>query len=275
MDHIERKRSRRRRPRRAAYIMGISICFLAAAAGVGTVTFAKYLSGTESGWFQILPENFYFTSDLLKPRAEEVIELYNWNQEEDYVFFMDIRNWKDDLRFNQNRIVYSVETAGADGIAHSVVLPGNVTQSQENYELPGNLITTQKLVITVPRGVTPAGNQVKVTVKAKPKDGIGYTKSLTGTFKLNEGTETMKHEVEVHKAYIDLLIGVDKGQTLHITWPSSLTPDNTNKWLKEAVGTAGDVTLEEKSSCRLRFFITGDLGAGDTFTVNGKPVTIS
>ena len=282
MNRRGEKRSRRRKSYRAAFVTGISICILAAAAGMGTVTLARYISGQESGWFQIMPERFYFTSDQLDKKGTATTELYYWNPDEDYIFFMDIRNWEDDLRVSKSTVVFEVATEGAAEITSAVVLPGNNTQTQASYELPGGLITTRKLLITIPKNITPAGNQVKVTVKARPEGGKGYTKTLSGTFQLNKGARNVNAEAEVHNGYIDLVIGVDQGQVLQVDWPAWLTPDNTNPWLTDAVGTGSSVTLEDRSSCRLRFFAVGERTGTDGFTVTeaggtGKvhPVTIS
>ena len=266
MSRSEKRRSRRRRSRRTMAVMA-AIIGLTAVSGIGAVTFARYVGGYESRWLQIKPEKFYFTSDQLNRKGDAVIDLYNWNQEEDYLFFMDIRNWEDDLRVSEGPVIYSVTVEGADGIKSAVAQPGNDMKTQDSYELPGNLPATQKLVITVPGGVTPVDNQVKVKVKARPEGGKGYTRTLSGKFTLNKGAQTVEAEVEVHNAYIDLLIGVDKGQSLKVEWPSCLTPDNTNRWLTQAVGTDCEVTLEERSSCRLRFIVTGTVGSGDHFTV--------
>jgi len=238
---------------------------LTAVSGIGTVTLARYVGGYETGWLQIKPEKFYFTSDILEPKGNTVT-LYNWNSSQDYVFFTDIRNWEDDFRVSPDKVSYHVTITadGTDGITGAV----NGTQSPDGtYTIAGGLAQTQKLVITVPAGKKPTENRIKVTVKAEPADGSGYTKTLTGTLVLKEGTETCKAEAEVHNAYIDLLIGVDKGQTVGITWPSWLTPDNTNIWMAGAQGSTGSVTLEDESSCRLRFFITGEGKTSDSFKV--------
>ena len=275
MSRSEKKRSRRRRPRRSTAIMA-AIIGLTAVSGIGTMTFARYVGGYESGWLQIKPNKFYFTSDLLEPKGN-VLQLYNWNAEQDYLFFMDIRNWEDDFRVTSEDITYqvAVRADGANGVTSSVQ---GITPADGIYRIPGGQAATQKLIITVPAGAKPAGNEIKVTVKAKPADGKGYTKTLTGTFELTKGTESLRTSAKVHNAYIDWLIGVDEGQTVGIDWPSSLTPDSTNKWLTEARNGSGSIALEDQSSCRLRFFITGTVTDGDVFHVteeSGKVHTIS
>ena len=262
MSHSERKRSRRRRPRHFVPVIAVMIC-LTAVSGIGTVTLARYVSGYGSSWLQIKPESFYFTSNLLE-KGGGTFQLYDWDSDQDYVFFMDIKNWVDDFRVTPKDISYHVSVEGADGISSQV---DGTHAADDTYLIRGGLADTQKLVITIPAGVLPSGDEIKVTVKAKPAEGIGYTKTLSGTFQLNKGEETCRAEVEAHKAYIDLLLGVNKEQELGITWPSWLTPDNTNTWLSEAGATSGRVTLEDESSCRLRFFVTGEEQTGDSFQV--------
>lgn len=267
MSRSEKKRSRRRKSRRTMAVMA-AIIGLTALSGIGTVTFARYVGGYESGWLQIKPDRFYFTSDILESEGNTV-ELYNWDSKQDYIFFMDIRNWEDDFRVTAENIVYHVSIK-ADGTSKITSAVKGVTAADGTYTMTGGLAATQRLVITVPAGEKPAGNEIQVMVKAEPVDKKGYTKTLTGTFKLKEGTESFRTETEVHQAYIDLLIGVDKGQTATIAWPSWLTPDNTNPWLTGAANGSCQVTLEDQSSCRLRFLITGPGNAGDKFQVTDE-----
>ena len=241
-----------------------AIIVLTAVSGIGTVTFARYVGGYESGWLQIKPNKFYFTSDLLDSKGKST-QVYNWDTTQDYLFFMDIRNWEDDYRITSEVIAYQV-TVKADGIDGVTGEVKGVTPDNGVYTIAGGHAATQKLVIKVPAGM-PTGNEVKVTVKAKPADGKGYTKTLTGTFQLIKGKELFRAEKEVHNAYIDLLIGVDKGQTVSIGWASYLTPDNTSEWLTEAKNGSCEVTLEDQSSCRLRFFITGAVSETEPFQV--------
>ena len=264
MSRSEKKRSRRRRPRRTIAIMA-AIIGLTAVSGIGTVTFARYVGGYESGWLQIKPNKFYFTSDMLEPKGKTT-QLYNWDTAQDYLFFMDIRNWEDDYRVTPEAIAYqvTVRAEGASGVTGEVK---GVTTADGVYTIAGGHAATQKLVIKVPAGQKPSGDEIKVTVKAKPANGKGYTKTLTGTFKLTKGTESFRAKKEVHNAYIDLLIGVDKAQTVTVSWQSYLTPDNTNEWLREAKNGSSEVILEDQSSCRLRFFITGEVTGTEPFQV--------
>jgi len=98
-----------------------AIIGLTAVSGIGTMTFARYVGGYESGWLQIKPNKFYFTSDLLEPEGN-VFQLYNWNAEQDYLFFMDIRNWEDDFRVTSEDITYqvAVRADGANGVTSFV-----------------------------------------------------------------------------------------------------------------------------------------------------------
>ena len=271
MSRSGRKRSRRRRPRRTIAIMA-AIIGLTAVSGIGTVTFARYVGGYESGWFQIRPDKFYFASDMLASKGKTT-QVYNWDTTQDYLFFMDIRNWEDDFRIAPETITYQV-TVKADGTSGVTGEVKGLTPTNGRYTMTGGIAATQKLVVKVPAGQKPAGNEVKVTVKAKPADGKGYTKTLTGTFKLTEGMETFRAEKEVHNAYIDLLIGVDKGQTVTIGWEPYLTPDNTNQWLTEAKNGSSTVVLEDQSSCRLRFFITGEATGAKPFVVKDGEGTV-
>ena len=266
MNHTEQRKSRRRRPRRAAYIIGMVVC-LAVMSGVGTVTLARYVGGAQSGWLQMLPEKFYFTSNVLESGGTSpVTQLYNWDQRQDYMFFMDIRNWADDFRITPGDIRYSVEIDAGSAVGVTGAVNGS-SAADGGYLLSGGLANTQKLVITIPAGQIPAGKQVEVKVKAKPDRGIGYGKTLSGIFQLNGGAEACKVQVEAHNTYIDLLVGVDRGQTVTVVWPGCLTPDNTNRWIKDAVGASEAITLGDKESCRIRFFVTGTVGSGDAFRV--------
>jgi len=66
-------------------MMGIIIC-LASVSGIGTVTLAKYINGNQSGWLQIKPEKFYFTSNSLEKSGTSQ-SLYNWNPDQNYVIY--------------------------------------------------------------------------------------------------------------------------------------------------------------------------------------------
>ena len=274
------RRSRRRKPLRFVSIVGMLIC-LASVSGIGTVTLAKYINGNQSGWLQIMPEKFYFASNILEEpkKAGTVHQLYDWNPAQPYLFFMDIRNWKDDLRIAPRDIIYSVsvESDKLTGITGEV---DGISPVSGGYVITGGTPQTQKLAITIPAGQTDgnASAELVVTVKAKPQSGIGYTRTLKGTFQLNKGAEDCKAQLETHPAYIDLLLGVDRGQTVTVTWPSCLAPDNTNPWMTGAQGNSRELNLRDEESCRLRFFITGEIGTGDSIGVKdgkGSVQTIS
>jgi len=250
------RRSRRRKPLRFVSIVGVLIC-LASVSGIGTVTLAKYINGNQSGWLQIMPEKFYFASNILEePKNTEAVahQLYDWNPAQPYLFFMDIRNRKDDLRVTPGDIIYNVSVESDELTGMTSAVDGSSPVSG-GYVITGGNPQVQKLAITVPAGQSDGNASAKlvVTVKAKPQGGIGYTRTLKGTFQLNKGEEDCKAQLETHNAYIDLLVGVDRGQTVTVTWPSCLAPDNTNPWMNGVQGSSRELTLRDEESCRLRF----------------------
>lgn len=247
-------------------------CLIVIVALLGGYTYSRYANDLNSDRIMGTPDNFFFESDFLTVNNTSH-EMQNYNKDKDYNFAIDIRNFQDTLRPSAMDITYTLSISnftgtGTNGI-QATLGDTRITNSNTEFTLTSGSTVTNQLLITVPAGYTVPSNEIKISATAKPTDANGYTKTISGTFKLVENTSTFDIELENHRDYYDLLIGVAKDkQNMTVTWPSWLTPDTTIEELKSASTTSASYqTNGQDSSVRLRFFVTGTVSTTDKITV--------
>lgn len=244
---------------------------------LGSFTFAKYRNQLQSDNIIGRPEGFYFESDYLIVNNSSY-EMQNWNRDKDYSFIVDIRNFQDSLRASEMDVSYQLEISEL-GSNVTALLNGNEVTSDTTFKMSADQTVTDQLLITVPKGEIPSNNKIQIKATAVPESSNGYSKEISAVFTLKENSSTFELQLENHRDYYDLLIGVAKsGQTMTINWPTDFTPDSTVTELKDATGsTATYTTTKDDSSVRLRFFVTGTIDEATSFSVkdsNGIEKTV-
>lgn len=236
---------------------------------LGSFTFAKYRNQLQSDNIIGRPEGFYFESDYLTVNNSSY-EMQNWNRDKDYSFIVDIRNFQDSLRASEMDVSYQLEISELKEKNVTASLNGVPVTSDTTFKMSADQTVTDRLLITVPQGKTPADKEIKITAKAVPALSDGYSKEISAVFTLEENSSTFELQLENHRDYYDLLIGVaKKDQNMIVTWPVGFTPDSTVTELKDATGsTATYTTTKDDSSVRLRFFVTGTIDKTKSFSVN-------
>ena len=195
--------------------------------------------------------------------------MQNWNRDKDYSFIVDIRNFQDSLRASEMDVSYKLEISELGSNVTASLNGDNVT-SNTTFTMSADQTVTDQLLITVPKGKTPFNNKIQIKATAVPESSNGYSKEISAVFTLQENSSTFELQLENHKDYYDLLIGVAKsGQTMTINWPSGFTPDSTVTELKSASTTSASyITNGDDTSVRLRFFVTGTIDKSTSFSVN-------
>lgn len=244
---------------------------------LGSFTFAKYRNQLQSDNIIGRPEGFYFESDYLTVNNSSY-KMQNWNTDKDYSFIVDIRNFQDSLRASEMDVSYQLEISELkENVTAS--LNGVTVTNDKTFKMSADQTVTDRLLITVPQGKIPTDKKIKITAKAVPTSSHGYSKEISAVFTLEENSSTFELQLENHRDYYDLLIGVaKKDQNMTVTWPAGFTPDSTVTELKDATGsTATYTTTKDDSSVRLRFFVTGTIDEVTSFSVkdsNGNEKTV-
>ncbi len=233
------------------------------------ITLAKYASDYYSNKTMALAENFYFTSDFLSAGGMKH-ELNNWDTKSDYMFMIDARNWEDDLRISKMDISYEITVSS--GCTYKV--NSQATAGSGIYTIPKDIKQTDKIIVTVPKGITLTNDTVEVTISAKMANGTGYGKTMTGTFHLNKKTDVFDYAIEKNRNYIDVMIGSDMDNSFTLSYPSCLKPDNTITELEGALSGQATFSLDKDKSRLLRFFITESMSGNLVIQTNSRTVTI-
>lgn len=242
---------------------------------LGSFTFAKYFNLFDSDKIIGRPDGFFFESDYLTVnKTEHTME--NWNTDKDYSFVIDIRNFQDTLKSAESEIAYKL-TISELGMNVNATLNGTAVGADSEFTMTANSPITDQLLITIPRGKTPTDKKITIQATTLSSASNGYTKTIGAVFSLVPNNTTFDLQLENHKDYYDLLVGVAKNsEVMEITWPSSFTPDTTVKELLGANATSRTVqytTTSDDSSARLRFFVTGTLNKDEYFIVKDKSGT--
>lgn len=234
------------------------------------ITLAIYVSEFYTDKVMTIAKNFYFTSDFLSAGGMEH-ELKNWDTKSDYTFMIDAKNWEDDLRIAEMDINYEITVS--NGCYYKV--NAQTTQGSGTYSMPKGTKQTDKIIVTVPAGITLANNTVNVTITAKMINNTGYAKTMTGSFHLNKKADVFEYAIEKNTNYIDVMIGSDMQNSFTITYPSCLKPDNTIGELKNATGGIATFTIDKDKSRMLRFFKTGTMNGNLVIKAGSRTVTIN
>lgn len=242
---------------------------------LGSFTFAKYFNLFDSDKIIGRPDGFFFESDYLTVNnTEHTME--NWNTDKDYSFVIDIRNFQDTLKSAESNITYKL-TISELGTNVNATLNGTAVGADSEFTMTANSPITDQLLITIPKGKTPSDKKITIQATTLSSASNGYTKTISAVFHLVPNNTTFDLQLENHKDYYDLLVGVAKNsEVMEITWPSSFTPDTTVKELEGANADSKTVTYttaSDDSSARLRFFVTGTLNKDEYFIVKDKSGT--
>ena len=235
---------------------------------LGSLTLAKYMSQLNSDKIIGRPDGFYFESDYLTVNNSPY-EMQNWNRDKDYSFIVDIRNFQDSLRASEMDVSYKLVISEL-GSNVNASLNGDDVTNNTTFKMSADQTVTDQQLITVPKGKTPSNNKIQIKATAVPESSNGYSKEISAVFTLIENSSTFELQLENHKDYYDLLIGVAKsGQTMAINWPNGFTPDSTVTELKSASTISASYTTNgDDTSVRLRFFVTGTIDKTKSFSVN-------
>lgn len=240
---------------------------------LGSFTLAKYINILNSDKMIGRPDGFFFESDYLTVNnTEHTME--NWSTDKDYSFVIDIRNFQDTLKSAESDISYKL-TISELGTNVTATLNSVAVTVDTQFTMTANSPITDQLLITIPKGKIPTDRKISIQATTVSDTSNGYTKTISAVFNLVPNNTTFDLQLENHKDYYDLLVGVAKNnETMMITWPTSFTPDTTVEELGNAsTTTATYTTAKEDSSARLRFFVTGTLNKDEYFTVKDNSGT--
>lgn len=230
---------------------------------------SKY-TGTISNNNAQISSEFYFESDQLTSEGNSAspYNLYNWDASKDYTFNISLRNWADQL--NISDIDYSA-TLYSDN--ENIIFSSNPVYFNTKENPKPGYFTETYVTVTVPAN-SPITNN-KFTINAVTKDH--YYKELSATYQLIAASDPSGSNVaqRYDNIYVDLSVPNILGNSYTITWPASLSPDNTNPLLANADDSTRNITISGTGKYEnFRFFITGTLSPTDVFTVNGEEVKI-
>lgn len=240
---------------------------------LGSFTLAKYINILNSDKMIGRPDGFFFESDYLTVN-NTIHTMENWSTDKDYSFVIDIRNFQDTLKSAESDITYKL-TISELGANVEATLNSVAVTVDTQFTMTANSPVTDQLLITIPKGKIPTNQKISIQATTVPDTSNGYSKTISAVFKLIPNNTTFDLQLENHKDYYDLLVGVAKNnETMTITWPTSFTPDTTVEELETAgKTTATYTTTKEDSSARLRFFVTGTLNKDEYFVVKDSSGT--
>lgn len=203
--------------------------------------YAKYVSQT-SEKKELIAENFYFTSDLLKKDGKDYTLAANTKE-----LTFGLRNYQDELRSSNSDIEYqyTVKKEGTE------VKSGKGTISKKTDSGNENKITIDDLSV---------GTYTIVATAQSP-----FHETLKATFTIPEESNELSYKISDSKqsAYVLLQISTDAYEgNIKIQWPDGLIPDSTQKVfentqnLKNENYIAGNVTTQIKkyTAYTYRFF---------------------
>lgn len=210
---------------RKLLVILLLVMILCAAAVAGTS--ARYVQRSERLGV-VKAKEFYFTSDYLTPGGAS----YTLNPGTTEITF-ELRNY-DGLKLSELPIKYTVKQGD------NTIKEGEIGVDEE-----------QSVPITL-SGLTPGVYQVTATGEN------GYSRILSATFTVREGTEGIYKHTENYGDYVILTIwtqGVEK--TASVTIPNGLIPDYTDGNLHgKSPSDTFSVNLDENESVSYRFFTT-------------------
>lgn len=186
--------------------------------GIGGVS-AKYITEKQSEDI-LRAKNFYFTSNLLKEGGAS----YVLNSNATAISFT-LGNNIDDIRFAE------------DNINYTVTISGGAMEGASEGTLTGTLITGAVSIDTLTLNNLEKGKTYTVTAIGK----AGYEKTLSATFTVSGDEENVYKHLADHGAYYLLTVWTENvsGNTMIITFPDGLVPDNTDPVMAGIVNLAG------------------------------------
>lgn len=213
-------------------IIVLSLVFASAFISLfSTITYSRYVFSSIKESYLISKE-FYFYSDTLGDTTSNIsYELNDWDGDSNYSFDIDLKNYKDDLRWTQESINYNYTISCNPNIS------GNVTCTSSNN---GTLTysSTNKTQNRIPITLTNANDlnfedndyvDIEVTVTSSSP----FTKTLSATYRIGVSTKTVVQKIidAQNQKYLDLVLSNNslEDKTITLTWTYSvLSIDNTN-----------------------------------------------
>ena len=226
---------------------------------------ARYMQKTENNDTAVAKE-FYFTSDLLDGNTHEIAPLDTDSKGNvTGSVTITLMNHADALRFSEVDINYSV----------SVSESSEVTISPQS----GKINSGEDHDATVKISGLQPGKTYKVTAKTNNT----YSKTLTGTIKVNDIDSKLHASLADKTQYIEVNVwSVDTAHNdVTLTYCAGLIPDNTDSLMasaKTAADSSGQsissIKLDKNTSHMFRFF-RADTSSSYNVSVSGSTVTIT
>lgn len=224
--------------------IAVIICLVfVAAVPAGIHTYSRYVQQKKLAGATAVPQEFYFTGDVLKEEGG-TYTIYDWTAG----IPVTVNNFADSMRFSKTEIQYTVICEkGACSI------DGGSKLHEASGTLKGGAAHTGNITIWPDQG------EKSVTVTATSE--APYKKTLKAKFLLQDSSDLLYAiEDSSGEATAELTIkGGRTEQTLTIAWNESrFSPDNTNIILRGEPVTGGSVKIavEPMGSCSLLFFKT-------------------
>lgn len=209
-------------------VASILLIVLAFAVSMFALVWAKYISREKKDTV-VAAKAFYFESDLLTEKGA-TYTLAPGTTKIDIV----LKNYADDLRWSEVDVRYDV-TLNGSAVQEQLILK---TGKQEN----------SKVTIT---GLTP-GTYTVVAKATSP-----YSKTLKATFVIPATTGGVYYSVSDAAGSPVLRLTVrteDYAGNVTLSWPTGVSPDNTDPLLAGATGTSCTVRFENDSEYTFLFF---------------------
>lgn len=234
---------------------------------------ARYMQKTENSDVAVAKE-FYFTSDLLDGKEHTIAPTDSGGTGSVTITLM---NHADELRYSEVDIEYSIsvaEVTDGNGAASSNNDAPTVTYNSGEKIASGKCNNATVTISNLTAGKT-------YTVKATTNNT--YSKTLTGTIKVNAADSALHASVTDKTQYIEVNVwSVDEAHdSATLTYCDGLIPDNTDSLMSGAQTAAtglsvsiSEIELAKNESHMFRFFKT-DISAKYDASVNGSTVTIS
>ena len=229
-----------RRPGGNFWACVILIC--AALLTLGGITIAKYTQQW-SKTVAAVPSSFCFVSDYLKEGGAQ-FDIYTGAVD------IVISN-SDGANTAGEAVIYTLSTDnGALSPAGGAAQSSLTGQPAAGDTLTGQFAAGTAQAQTMTLSAAP-GQICTVTAQSTSP----YSRTLTATFCFMDNEGSTVYSVKDYGNYCELIISTAETLLTSVSWPSDLSPDNTNDLMKGwTSGTSGSLSLEENSTYHLIFF---------------------
>ncbi len=223
---------------------------------------ARYVKTDEQN-DSAVAKDFYFTSDILDGGTHTITATQANGTAK---LELTLMNHADDLRFSQTDIEYSVSVKenGSDTELATAAAGTNITGT-----IASGAGNDQKVTVT---GLEP-GKTYKVTATT---DNI-YSKTLTGTVKVNSSDSSLYGSINDKGEYIEVAVWTkDYSGSVEVAAASSLIPDNTDRYMTSAgIGSTVTVSDWKKDTSHAFRFFKNDSSKTYSLEISGKKVVVN